>query len=190
MEHTKSALYDILIQSIESDDPQGYYSRAFATDPLYITDMYNKYRNTDSIDIKELFMTVEAKKREYGAMFAIIKAAWTASGKRIWTREQLKNECKGMFSESIMTKYDNNVSDFWKDNLYELFIAVNATGLQLIFSVHHDKNASWSVAEADDITAFIYPTNLQFNDENHIIWFIRRWADSQDTDLPDLLLFE
>jgi hypothetical protein len=75
LQHIHAELYDILVQAQESDEPEAFYAWAYAKDPVYIRNAYNTFKNTDSIDLQEIFMTIDAKKRQYGSYFAILEAA-------------------------------------------------------------------------------------------------------------------
>lgn len=152
--------------------------------------MYDKYHNTDIVDLNEIFMTIDTKKREYNAFFALVPFQNNSSWKKIWHWSDIKKSILSFLWNSVITFCEEKVNSFWKDNIYEIFLTLQSNWVYINFAVHQDRSQDENTDEKDDITWKYFPLLLQFNNSTEIATYLRRRSGIYDEDLRDIIIFE
>lgn len=193
---TQHQVYDILVQSTETDDSEikkKYYKRAHQIDPFYVRDIDRRYRNTDAEDLAKLFLELPHILKEKNMKSSYIIIQWVHWYKKIDSWYGLKERLQGKLHKDFINTIEAHVKTLWISNYYEIYISMLQSGIRLNIALNIDNDSDVTTEnenEADDKMTKYYYWPINFTNNNRVWDFIRSRANIKDWDIEDCLFFE
>ncbi len=190
LQEVKKEIYDILVQSLDSkvDDPASYYVRAYKVDPIFMTELFNCFNNTDIDDLNTIFLTLQEKYEEYDAKVAYLSIDWQKSYKKIGNWESLHLRLKEYLPEWVRKGVESQIKKLWIRNLFEVYINIQPDWLYFNLAVNVENDAD-TMDEENSKTKNYYYWPLYFQNTQEKVIFVRK-RSGEDWDFFDNVVYE